>query len=124
MPGLYRLAADLLVIAHLAFVAFVVFGGLLALRWKRLVVLHLPALVWGIYTELFGVICPLTPIEVHLRQLAGQNGYPGDFLLHYLLPVLYPPELTRTVQVWLAVAALIPNLLIYSLLVRRRRAAH
>lgn len=121
MPGFYRLAADLLLIAHLGFVAFVVFGALLVWRWQWLVALHLPALLWGLYTELFGVLCPLTPIEVHLRQLAGEAGYTGDFVTHYLLPVLYPADLTRTVQFWLAVAAAIPNLLIYGLLLMKGR---
>ncbi|HEY3786979.1 MAG TPA: DUF2784 domain-containing protein [Steroidobacteraceae bacterium] len=116
----YRSAADLVVIVHLMFVTFVVFGAVLVLRWRWLAAVHVPALLWGIYTEFFGVVCPLTPIEVALRQLGGQTGYEGDFVTHYLLAVLYPADLTRTVQAWLGIAALIPNLLIYGRFLRNR----
>ena len=120
---LYHLSANLVLIVHLAFVVFVLFGGLLVLRWARLVWLHLPAVAWGALTEFIGIICPLTPLEVALRQLGGDAGYQGGFIDHYLTAVLYPSGLTREMQIWLGFAALLPNILIYGyFLVRKRRA--
>lgn len=121
---LYHLAANLVLIVHLAFVVFVLLGGFLVLRWARLAWLHLPALTWGVLTEFIGIVCPLTPWEVALRQLGGEAGYQGGCIDHYLMTVLYPSGLTRDMQVWLGFAALLPNVLIYGyLLARRRRAA-
>jgi hypothetical protein len=94
----YRLLADLVLTLHLLFVLFVVLGGLLALRWPRVAWLHLPAAVWGALIEFAGWICPLTPLENWLRGLAGEGGYRGGFIEHYMLPVLYPAGLTRGVQ--------------------------
>lgn len=121
MPPLYAWAADAVFVVHLAFVAFVLLGGLLALRWRKLMWLHLPALAWGVFTELAGVVCPLTPLEVTLWERAGQVGYEGDFLAHYLMPVLYPEHLTRDIQVFLGFAALLPNVFIYAYFMRRRK---
>ncbi|MEW6426931.1 MAG: DUF2784 domain-containing protein [Thermodesulfobacteriota bacterium] len=118
---LYRLLADLLVAVHLLFILFVLFGGLLALRWRPVVRLHLPAVCWGIVIEWSGWICPLTPLENRLRQKAGQAGYPGGFVEHYLLPVVYPEGLTREVQLVLGGLVLAVNLLVYGLILRRRR---
>jgi hypothetical protein len=117
-----RLLADLLVLLHLAFVVFVVLGGLLLLRWRRLVWLHLPAALWGVAIMFGGWICPLTPLENRLRRLAGEPGIEGGFIEHYLLPLLYPSDLTRAVQVALGLFALVLNLLIYSLVLRRLRS--
>jgi hypothetical protein len=117
----YRSLADLLVVAHLAFIVFVIFGGLLALRRWCLAFLHLPAAVWGVLIEVSGGFCPLTPLENELRRLSGSAGYPGGFIEHYLLPVIYPRALTREVQFSLALLVVIVNLLIYGLLARRWR---
>jgi hypothetical protein len=119
----YRLAADLVVLLHLAFVAFVVLGGVLAFRWPRAPWLHLPAAVWGVLIEWSGGGCPLTPLEIVLRQLGGEAGYAGGFIEHYVLPVLYPRELTRPIQVVLGAAVLLANLVIYGLWWRRVRRA-
>ena len=120
---LYRILADLVVGVHALFVAFVVLGGLLALRWPWVAILHLPAAVWGALIEFRGWICPLTPLEKWLRAAAGQAGYQGGFIEHYLLPVLYPAGLTRGVQVVLGSAVVVVNLLVYGfLLVRLNRA--
>lgn len=120
---IYRLLADAVLIVHGLFVAFVVFGGLLALwRW-RLAYLHLPALAWGAMVIGMGWICPLTPLEVSLRQQAGQQGYAGGFIEHYVLAVIYPDGLTRGVQILLAVALVAGNLLVYGLWARRRLQA-
>jgi hypothetical protein len=117
---LYRLAADAVLAAHLAFVLFVVCGGLLVLRTPRLAWLHLPAVAWGAYVELSGSICPLTPLEVMLRRGAGEAGYGGDFIEHYLVSLIYPAGLTRELQMALGAAALLLNLIVYFILWRRR----
>ena len=83
----YRLAADALVAAHLAFIVFVIVGGLLVLRWRRLVYVHIPAVIWGAMIEFKQWICPLTPLENELRAKAGQAGYTGGFVEYYFLPV-------------------------------------
>jgi len=117
---IYRLCADLVLVLHLAFVAFVVFGGLLVLRWPRVMWLHLAALTWGALTEFLGLICPLTPLEVHLRELGGQAGYSGDFIDHYITSLLYPAGLTRGIQFWLGILVVVPNVLLYAYFLRRR----
>jgi hypothetical protein len=118
----YRILADLGVGVHALFVVFVVAGGLLALRWSWVAAVHLPAAVWGALIELRGWICPLTPLEKSLRAAAGQAGYPGGFIEHYVLPVLYPAGLTRGVQLGLASLVIGVNLLVYGMVLRRRRA--
>jgi len=118
---LYRILADLVVGVHALFVAFVIAGGLLALRWPWVAALHLPAAVWGALIEFQGWICPLTPLEKSLRAAAGQAGYQGGFIEHYLLPVLYPAGLTRGVQLWLGSAVVGVNLVVYGFLFLRRR---
>ncbi len=111
----YRLGADLILIVHLLFVLFVVFGGLLAWRWRRLVRVHLAAVIWGALVEFTGFICPLTPLEVRLRELGGEAGYAGDFIGHYLAGLLYPAGLTRSLQIGLGIAVVLINALIYGL---------
>ncbi len=121
----YSLAADALVILHLAFIVFVMLGGLLLLKWRWLIFLHLPAVVWGTLVELRGWLCPLTPLEQHFRTLAGETGYSDGFVQHYLLPLIYPAGLTRDVQTILAVVVLATNLVIYAVVyVKYRRSRH
>jgi hypothetical protein len=124
---LYSVLADLAVLAHALFILFAVLGGLLVLRWPRVAWLHLPAAAWAAFVEFSGRICPLTPLENHYRELAGQRGYSGDFIEHYVLPVIYPGGLTRNLQFWLGGAVLAINLIAYALVVRglvkRRRAS-
>ena len=116
------LAADLLVLVHLAFILFVALGGLLVLRWPRLAWLHLPAALWGALVELDGsIVCPLTPWENALRLAAGESGYGGGFIEHYIVPLIYPPGLTRAMQLWLGAAVLVVNGLAYGVLVARSR---
>lgn len=102
---LFRLLADAVVLFHAAFVCFVVAGGFLALRWRRLAWLHVPAALWGAVIEFMGWICPLTPLESRLRLLAGEAGYQGGFVEHYLIPTLYPAH--YTVGLRLALGALV-----------------
>jgi hypothetical protein len=115
-----RLAADAVLAAHLAFVLFVVFGGLLALRRPRVAWLHLPAVAWAALIEFSGWICPLTPLEVALRHGAGEAGYGGDFVEHYLVALIYPAGLTRELQVSIGAGVLLINLVVYFVLWRRR----
>lgn len=116
----YRLAADAVVLLHLAFIVFVVLGGLLALRWRRAPLLHLPAAAWGVYIEASGGVCPLTPLENRLRAQAGQAGYAGGFVEHYVLPTIYPAGLTQDIQLVLAALVLGVNVGVYVLVWRRR----
>ena len=118
----YRFLADLVVGLHFLFVLFVVLGGLLLVRWPRLVWIHLPAAVWGAVIELGGWICPLTPLENMLRARAGEAGYEGGFIEHYILPVLYPGNLTRGIQLALAAVVIVVNLGIYGYVFRRARS--
>jgi uncharacterized membrane protein YhhN len=118
---IYRVLADAVVLFHFSFVLFVVLGGFLLRRWPRLVYLHVPIAVWGVLIEFAGWICPLTPLENHLRRLGGEAGYEGGFIDHYIIPVLYPGGLTRTLQYVLGIAALLINILAYVLYFRRRR---
>ena len=117
----HRLLADLVVLLHLAFILFVLLGGLAAIRRPRIAWLHLPALGWAVAVEAAGWICPLTPLERHLRLAAGEAAYAGGFVEHYLVPVLYPGGLTRTAQVLLAMALLLFNAVVYGAGWRRQR---
>lgn len=118
---LQRLAADLTLLLHLAFIVFVVLGGLLALRWRRAPLLHLPAAAWGVFVELSGRVCPLTHLENHFRAAAGQAGYSGSFVEHYLLGVLYPAGLSPAWQGALAGVVIVANIATYAWVARRSR---
>jgi hypothetical protein len=117
-----RLAADAIVALHLAFVAFACLGGLLAWRRLRYAVVHLPALAWAAWIEFTGSICPLTPLENELRRRAGEAGYPGGFVEHYVLPVLYPAGLTPATQSWIGLFLVALNVAIYAVALARWRA--
>ena len=117
---LFSVAADLVASLHFAFVVFVLLGGLLVVRWPRWAWLHLPAVAWGVSIELMGWLCPLTPLENRLRNEAGLAGYEGGFVEHYLLPVLYPESLTRSVQIVLGLLALLINVGLYGSMLRKR----
>ena len=117
----YRLLADAVVLIHAAFVLFVLLGGLLVLRWPRLAWVHLPTVAWGAGIEFLGGICPLTPLENHWRRLAGEGGYPGGFVEHYVIALLYPAGLTRGVQLALGGLVLAVNVAVYLAVWRRRK---
>lgn len=118
----YALAADAVLLIHGLFVAFVIFGGLLALWRPRFAWLHLPALAWGALVIAMGWICPLTPLENHLRVLAGQTAYATSFLQQYLWPLIYPPGLTRGLQAGLALLLVAANASIYLATWKRTKA--
>ena len=119
----YGLFADVVLLAHAAFVAFVVLGGLLVLRWPRFAWVHLPVVAWGAGIEFVGGVCPLTPLENHLRALAHEQGYGGGFVEHYVFGLLYPEGLTRNVQYALGFLVLVVNIAIYAWAWRRHRDA-
>ena len=121
-PPTAHVLATLVVAAHVLFVAFVVIGGLLAVRWRKLLPLHLAAVVWAVYVEWSGAICPLTPLENTLRAAAGLEAYAGDFVAQYVLPVLYPDGLTRGAQFVIGTAVVVVNGGIYAMLLRHRRS--
>lgn len=119
---LYSVLADAVLVFHLGFILFVGGGGLFVLRWPKVVWIHLPVAAWGVWIELSGNICPLTPLENALRRMAGEQGYSGGFIEHYLLPIVYPPGLTRGVQFTLAALVVVLNVTIYGYILTRRRA--
>jgi Protein of Unknown function (DUF2784) len=117
----YRLLADAVVVLHLAFIAFVLAGGFLVLARPRLAWVHLPAVAWAAYAECTSTLCPLTPLENALRARAGQAGYEGGFIEHYLIPLIYPPGLTPGTQLVLGAIVVAVNVGVYALAWRRWR---
>lgn len=116
---LFLWLSDLTVLIHFGFVIFVVLGGLLLFRWRWVVFLHLPAIIWGALVEFTHWICPLTYLENWLRKQAGIAAYRGDFVTHYLLPILYPANLTAHIQIFLGAFVIVINLFIYAALLWR-----
>lgn len=118
---IFSLLADLVLVLHLAFIVFVVAGGLLALRYRWAPWVHLPLAAWGALVEFTGWICPLTPLEQGLRRAGGAASYETGFLEHYLLPIVYPAGLTREVQLLLGSAVVLVNLCLYAWVWRRKK---
>jgi len=116
---LFRVLADFVMAFHFGFVLFVVLGGFLALKWKRLAWIHVPAFLWAALIEFAGWICPLTYLETWLIEQSGAHGFQEGFIEHYLFPLIYPQELTRSLQVTLGVFVLSINIIIYGLLILR-----
>jgi len=120
---LYRIAADAVAVIHLVFVVFVPFGALLALKWHWIPWLHLPAAAWGLFIEITGRACPLTDLELALRSHAGEPGYAGGFIEHYLVTPVSSGGLTGETQIVLLVLVIATNTLVYGWLhVRRFRS--
>ena len=115
----FRVLADGMVLLHGAFIAFVLFGGWLAWRWRWVAWVHVPCAAWGAMVEVAGWVCPLTPLENAFRARAGQAGYRGGFIEHYVVPAIYPAGLTRAQQMVLGAAVLAINVVAYGLLIRR-----
>ncbi len=113
MEMLSRIAAEVIVVLHLVFILFVIVGGLTLFKWPWMIWVHVPAAVWGGLVELVGAPCPLTPLENHLRQAGNADAYSGGFIDHYIMPIVYPPGLTRQTQVILGVLILVVNFAIY-----------
>lgn len=113
--------AAAVVVVHLLFVAFVMAGGVLVLRWPRIAWFHVPAAAWGAFVELSGRLCPLTPLEIALRRRAGLEDYAGDFVAHYVFPFLYPVGLTRRAQILMAGIVVVANVAVYAYAFYRHR---
>lgn len=120
---IWRVLADLTVAIHAAFIGFVVLGGFLVWRWRRVAWVHLPAAAWGALIEFAGWTCPLTPLENRFRRLAGDEGYSGGFIEHYLIPIMYPDDLTRTMQLLIGAGVVGINVFAYARLVGVRRGS-
>ena len=121
---LYSLTADILILIHLSFICFVLIGGFLALKWKWLIFLHIPCIIWAVLIEFYGWICPLTPFEQQLRQAGGEAGYSGGFIDHYIVSIIYPSGLTHKMQLFLGILVILINIAAYALVVihyRKRR---
>ena len=112
---IYRILADAVVLLHFAFLAFVVLGGLLVLRWWKLAWLHLPAVAWGAFVEMYLHYCPLTPLENNLREQGGLGTYDTGFIAHYIVPVIYPPGITPGIQLGLGLLLVVSYVVIYAL---------
>lgn len=110
---MFELAADFVVLLHFSFIVFVLFGGLLVLKWKWVVWLHVPAALWGALIVFAGWICPLTPLENMLRRAEGTTGYATGFIEHYIIPLIYPSGLTRGIQISMGVVVIIINVIVY-----------
>lgn len=117
----YLLLADAVLLAHLLYILFALFGGLLLLHRVRLAWLHVPAMLWAVLVEWYGWICPLTPLENWLLMLGGAQEYQHGFIAQYLLPLLYPQQLTASIQLLLAGVVVLFNLVIYGLVIRHHR---
>ena len=114
------LLADLVLIAHLSFIVFVIFGGLIVLKWHEVMWLHIPCAIWGALIGFFGWICPLTYLENYFRQAGNADSYEGGFIQHYLVPIIYPQGLTTGMQILLGVIVIVINLIIYYFVWRYR----
>ena len=117
---IFKVIADFVVVVPFLFIAFVVFGGFLVLKWRKVAILHMPCVLWGGLVEFRAWICPLTPLENYFRDLAGDAGYAGGFISHYLTPLVYPEGLTREIQISLGVGVLAVNLCVYGLVLVNR----
>jgi len=112
--------ADLVLIVHALFVVFVIFGGLIVLKWHKVMWLHIPCALWGALIEFFGWICPLTYLENYFLEIGNGNSYDGGFIQHYLLPIIYPPGLTTGIQILLGATVIVINFIIYWIVWRYR----
>ena len=117
----FQLLADVVVIFHLAFVAFALFGGLLIMKWRRVAWIHVPSVVWAVFIEFTGMICPLTPLENFLRRKSGATGYESGFVEHYIIPILYPESLENSVQIILGILVIVVNADIYAWVFRQSK---
>jgi len=112
--------ADLVLIVHTLFIIFVLFGGLIVLKWHKVMWIHIPCALWGAIIEFLGWVCPLTYLEIYFHEIYNANSYENSFIQHYLLPVIYPPRLTTDIQFLLGVIVIVINLIIYFVVWRHR----
>jgi hypothetical protein len=117
----YHLLADTVVILHLAFIVFAVAGGILIVWWRKVIWIHIPAVIWAAWIEFSGGLCPLTYLENWLLGQSGSGGYHGDFTANYILPVVYPANLTRKIQITMAAIVIVLNVLVYGLILMYKK---
>ena len=116
---MYELAAELTLIIHFAFILFVVFGALLFFILKKVIYIHFPALIWGIYIELTHSVCPLTYLENWFLQKANLTTYSEGFIQNYLVPIIYPTNFTNDLQLYLGITLIIINIIIYGFIISK-----
>ena len=116
---MYELAADLTLIVHFAFIIFVVFGALLFFVSTKIIYVHVPALIWGIYIELTHSVCPLTYLENWFLQKANLTTYSEGFIPYYLVPIVYPNNLTEDLQTYIAIALIVANTIMYGFIISK-----
>ena len=110
----FKVASDISLSIHMVFVLFVIFGGVLVFKWRRVLFFHLPCLFWGCCIEFFGWTCPLTPLENYFRQKAGESIYESDFIDKYIYTIIYPENLSTELQTQLGIVLIIFNFIVYS----------
>jgi len=118
---MYEFAADLTLIVHFAFIIFVVFGALLFFVSTKIIYVHVPALIWGIYIELTHSVCPLTYLENWFLQKANLTTYSEGFIQNYLVPIVYPKNLTDSLQIYFAIVLIVANMIMYGLIISKSK---
>ena len=111
---MYEIAANLTLFAHFIFILFVVFGAFLFFASTKIIFIHIPAFIWGSYIELTNSICPLTYLENWFLQKANLTTYSEGFIQNYLVPIVYPTNLTKDIQIFLGIALILINIVIYA----------
>ena len=119
--SLYNYLADFILFVHFLFILFVLFGALLLFRWRKIVLLHIPAVAWAVWVQFQGGYCPLTPLENHFRNLSGESGYDTGFVEHYIGGLVYPGDIPPMMHIYLGLLVLVLNITIYAIVIRRRR---
>ena len=116
---MYEIAADLILIIHFTFILFVVFGALLLFASIKIIFIHIPAVIWGSYIELTNSICPLTYLENWFLHKANLTTYSEGFIQNYLVPIVYPMNLTNDLQIYLGIALIVLNIIVYVLIINK-----
>jgi len=116
---MYEIASNLILLVHLIFIIFVVLGGLLFFASRKIIFIHIPALIWGIYIELTSSICPLTYLENWFLHKANLITYSGGFIQNYLVPIVYPADLTKDLQIYLGITLIVVNIIIYGFILNK-----
>ena len=113
------MAANLTLIVHFAFILFVVFGALLFFVSTKIVFIHIPAFIWGSYIKLTHSICPLTYLENWFLHKDNLTTYSVGFIQHYLIPIVYPINPTKDLQIYLGIVLIVVNMIIYGFIISK-----
>ena len=116
-------AADAVMLLHFAFILFVVLGALSVWWRRRMAFLHIPCALYGVAISFASWVCPLTYLELYLRQQARQAGYQASFIEHYLLGIIYPANY-HTIHYYLGAGLLLLNLILYLYIFWPRKNTH